>query len=161
MAAKGDVLGSISPLPSKISQQGDFCIGQRELTLDAISSDIWKTGHKVPTEQLHWFSVWFGICQSSYQLLLRYMDKQKKFWFTSNSCRQYRYSQPQQDIPSWLPSCYFYPQSAPDSWQILTHYREFCVIFFLQIWKLKEKSELCRVFTDLIKAIFTLSWPGL
>lgn len=53
MAAQGDVLGSISPLPSKVNQQGDFCVGQRELSLDAISSDIWKTDHKLPNEQLH------------------------------------------------------------------------------------------------------------
>lgn len=78
MAAKGDVLGSISPLTSKVSQQGDFCAGQTEVTLDTISSDIWKTGHKVPAEQLHWFSVWFGICQSSYQLLLGYMGQTKE-----------------------------------------------------------------------------------
>lgn len=31
MAAKGDVLGSIFPLTSKVSQQGDFSVGQREL----------------------------------------------------------------------------------------------------------------------------------
>lgn len=77
MAAKGDVLGSISPLPSKGIQQGDFSVGQRELTWDAISSDIWKTGRWVPTKQLHWFAVWFGICQS-YQLLLRYMGQTKE-----------------------------------------------------------------------------------
>lgn len=79
------MLGSISPLPSKVSQQGDFSVGQRELTLDAISSDIWKTADKVPTELLHWFSVWFEICQSSYQQQLSIWDKQKKFWFTSKA----------------------------------------------------------------------------
>lgn len=75
MAAQGDVLGSISPLPSKVNQQGDFCVGQRELSLDAISSDIWKTDHKLPNEQLHWFPIWFGNCQSFYELLLRYVGQ--------------------------------------------------------------------------------------
>lgn len=57
MAARGDVLGSISPLPSKVNQQGDFSVGQRELSLDAISSDIWKTGLKLSTEQLQRFPI--------------------------------------------------------------------------------------------------------